>query len=79
HTARLHRLAIAAEQRSYLLEKKQRTGIGGVDYDMSQRLTKAKRPEQAALRQLAALCAGVRGLQIDDADVIDVPMLEIGP
>src|SRR5450830_1012621 len=75
HTAHVRRLEIGAEQRRYQIEQKQRTGFGGSDYEISQRLTAAKRPEQAALRALAAICAKVRGSHIDDADVIDVPML----
>jgi hypothetical protein len=76
HTAQLHRLAISAEQRRFQTEAKQRTGFGGSDCAISQRLTAAKRPELAALRALAAICARVRGNRIDDANyVIDVPML----
>ena len=74
HTAHVHRLALSAEQRRYQADKKQRTGFGGSDYGISQRITAAKRPEQAALRSLAALCEKVRGTHIDDADVIDVPV-----
>lgn len=75
HTAHVHRLEIGAEQRRYQLAQKKRTGSGGSDYGISQRLTAAKRPEQAALRALAALCAKARGSHIDDAYVIDVPVL----
>ena len=76
HTAHVHRLEIGAEQRRYQAAEKQRTGFGGSDYEISQRLTAAKRPELAALRNLAKVCASVRDSQkqIVDADVIDVPM-----
>ena len=77
HTAHVRRLEIGAEQRRYQTEQKQRTGFGGSDFEISQRLTAAKRPELAALRALAKVCANVRGnqQQVSDADVIDVPML----
>jgi hypothetical protein len=75
HTAHVHRLEIGAEQRRYQLAQKQRSGFGGSDYAISQRLTAAKRHELAGLRALAAICAKVRGSHIDDADVIDVPVL----
>ncbi|MBH1978494.1 MAG: hypothetical protein I8H67_09005 [Comamonadaceae bacterium] len=75
HTARARRLEIGAEQRRFVLEQKQRTGFGGSDLEISRRLTAAKRVELAALRALAAICAKVRGSHIDDADVIDVPVL----
>ncbi len=77
HTLHVRRLGIGAEQRRYQAEQKQLTGFGGSDYGISQRLTAAKRPEVAALRDLAAICAKVRGSQgrIDDAYVIDVHML----
>ncbi len=74
HTARVRRLEIGAEQRHYQLIRKQRTGFGGSSYEIGLRLTAAKRLEQAALRELAKLCANVRGHQVDDADVIDIPM-----
>jgi hypothetical protein len=75
HTAHIRRLEIGAELRRYRLEQKQHNGLGGSDYAISQRLTAAKRPELAALRALAAICAKVRGCHIDDADVVDVPVL----
>lgn len=75
HTAHVRRLEIGAEQRRYQQAKKLRTGFGGSDYGISQRLTAAKRPEQAALRALAAICAKVRCSHVDDADVTDVPVL----
>ena len=76
HTLHVRRLEIGAEQRQYQKEQKKRTGFGGSDYAISQRLTAAKRPELAALRQLAKVCAKVRGNQqrVSDADVIDVPV-----
>jgi hypothetical protein len=75
HSAHVHRLAISAEQRRFQTDAKQRTGFGGSDCGIGQRLTAAKRPELAALRALAAICARVRGNRIDDADVIDAPVL----
>lgn len=77
HTAHVRRLEIGAEQRRYQTEQKQRTGFGGSSLEIGERLTAAKRPELAALRALAAICAKVRGNQrrVSDADVIDVPML----
>ena len=75
HSAHVCRLAIGAEQRRYQLEQKQRTGFGGASFEIGRRLTAAKRPELAALRALAAICAKVRTsqTQVDDANVIDVP------
>lgn len=75
HTLHVRRLEIGAEQRRYQTEQKQRAGFGGSSVEIGQRLTAAKRPELAALRALAAICAKVRGSHIDDADVIDVPVL----
>ena len=75
NTAHVRRLEIGAEQRRYQREQKQRNGFGESDYGISKRLTAAKRPELAALRALAAICAKVRGSHIDDADVVDVPVL----
>ena len=76
HTAHARRLEVGAEQRRFQLEQKQRTGFGGSDYGISQRLTASKRVELAALRALAKVCATVRGNQqrVTDANVIDVPM-----
>lgn len=78
YTLHERRMAIGQEQRRYQQAQKQRTGFGGSDYGISKRLTAAKRPELAALRNLAKLCASVRGQQIDDAGVIDAPVLLIG-
>jgi hypothetical protein len=75
HTDRVRRLEIGVEQRHYQLIKKQLTGFGGSSYEIGLRLTPAKRLEQAALRELAKLCANVRCHQVDDANVIDVPIL----
>ena len=74
HAARVRRLAIGAEQRQFILEQKTRTGFGSSDVEISRRLPAAKRVEQAALRQLAAICADARGgqQQTAAADVIDV-------
>lgn len=74
HTLHERRMVIGADQRRYQQTQKLRTGFGGSDSGISQRLTAAKRLELASLRHLAKLCASVRGQQIDDADVIDVPM-----
>ncbi len=74
HTARARRLEIGAEQRRYQLAQKQSMGFGGPPIELRQCLTAAKRSEQAALRELARLCANVRGHSIDNADVIEVPM-----
>lgn len=73
HTARVHRLEIGAELRRYRVERKQRSDFGSSDYEIVRRLTAARRPELAALRALAAICVKVRGCQIEDADVINVP------
>lgn len=77
HTAHVRRLEISAEQRRYQQAQKQRTGYGGASGEIGDRLTAARRPELAALRALAAICAKVRGnqRQVIDADVIDVPAL----
>jgi hypothetical protein len=75
HTARVRRLEIGAEQRRYVVEQKLRMDFGGSSTEIGQRLTAAKRPEQAALRELAKSCANVRDRRIEDAEVIDVPML----
>ena len=76
HTAHARRLVIGAEQRQYQKEQKERTGFGGSDYGISQRLTAAKRVELAALRALAKVCQKMRASQqqVSDANVIDVPM-----
>ena len=78
HTAHVRRLEIGAEQRRRQHEQKQRTGFGGSDYAISQRLTAAKRIELATLRALAKACAKVRGSHIDDAEVVCV-LRELGP
>ena len=76
HTANARRLEISAEQRRFQREQKQRTGFGGSDYEISRRLTAAKRIELAALRALAKACQVMRSSQqqVADADVIDVPI-----
>jgi hypothetical protein len=56
-------------------DQKKLTGFGGSDCDLSARVTVAKRVELAALRELAKVCARVRGNQsrVDDAsEVLDV-------
>ncbi len=78
HTLHTQRLVIGAEQRRYMQAQKQRTGFGGSDHGISQRLTAAKRIELAALRELAKLCATARGRQVEDASVIDAPALLLG-
>jgi hypothetical protein len=77
HTAHVRRLEIGAEQRRYQQGQMKRTGFGGSSVEIGERLTAAKRPELAALRELAAICAKVRDKQgrMSDADVIDVPVL----
>ena len=42
-------------------ERKKRTGFGGADFGLSANVTAAKRVELAALRELAKVCAKVRG------------------
>ena len=75
HTAHVYRLEISREQRRYQAAQKKSAGFGGSDLDISRRITAAKRPELAALRALAAICTKLRGSPIDDADVIDAPVL----
>jgi hypothetical protein len=63
-------------------EQKKRTGFGGADFDLSRRVTAAKRIELAALRELAKVCAKVRGhqTQVDDArQVVDVHVRLLEP
>ena len=76
HTAHVRRLEIGAEQRRYQQAQMKRTGFGGSSCEIAERLTAAKRPELAALRALAGICAKERGKQrqVSDADVIDVPV-----
>ena len=78
HAAHVRRLEIGAEQRAFQKSQKQRTGFGGSSHEIGKRLTAAKRPELAALPALAAICTKVRGIPIDDADVIDTSVLLTG-
>ena len=75
HTAHTTRMKATTESNRYKSDQKKLTGFGGADFDLSRRVTAAKRVELAALRELAKICAKVRGhqTQIDDAcQVIDV-------
>ena len=74
HTTHERRMAASSKLYEHKKAEKQRTGYFSSDYDLSLGVTEAKRPEQAALRALAAQCAKVRGTHIDDAAVIDVPV-----
>jgi hypothetical protein len=80
HTTHVRRLAASAKLYQYRKGQRQRTGYWSLEGDLSQRVTELKRLEQAALRALAKVCAGVRGSQqqVTDADVIDLPVLRIG-
>lgn len=80
HTAHTHRLEIGAELRRDQLARKQRTGFGGSDSEISRRLTAAKRKEFAALRALAKLCAEMRceHQRMAATDVFDIVLLTEG-
>jgi hypothetical protein len=77
HTTHQRRLAASAKLYEHKKAKKQSTGYFSSDYQLSLKVTEARRLERAALRQLAKLCEVVRGSQIDDAaevgTFIDVP------
>ena len=83
HTAHIKRLTIGAENARRLKAERAdyrdgyRTYFGPSSFDTAPLVTAAKRVELAALRNLAKVCAAVRINQsnIDDADVIDLPML----
>lgn len=75
HTAHTARMVATTASNKFKTDAKKRTGFGGSDVELSNRVTAAKRIELAALRNLAQVCAKVRNSQHDvvDADVIDVP------
>jgi hypothetical protein len=75
HTAHITRMEATNANNLSIRDRKKRTGFGGADGELSCRVTAAKRVELAALRELAKVCARVRGnqKQVDDAnEVIDV-------
>ncbi|MDD2883079.1 MAG: hypothetical protein PHQ58_21920 [Rhodoferax sp.] len=75
HTAHMTRMEATTASNKFKSDSKKRTGFGGADRDLSARVTAAKRVELAALRDLAKVCAKVRGHQkhVDDAnEVMDV-------
>ncbi len=75
HRAHEVRLAAGTESNRFKSDEKKRTGFGGADWELSRRVTAAKRVELAALRELAKACAKARGelRQADDAaEVLDV-------
>lgn len=75
HTAHTTRTEATTLSNRFKSEQKKLTGFGGADFKLSARVTAAKRVELAALRELAKVCAKVRGklTQVDDArQVIDV-------
>jgi hypothetical protein len=80
HTTHVRRLAATAQLYQFRKGQRQRTGYWSLEGDLSQRVTELKRLEQAALRALAKVCAGVRGSQhqVSDAHAIDLPVLRIG-
>jgi hypothetical protein len=59
-TAYEARRAICAEQYRYMRDRKKLTGFGGSSVEIGQRLKSARRKEQAAIRDLAKICAKVR-------------------
>lgn len=75
HRAHETRMEATTASNKFKSDSKKRTGFGGADCDLSARVTAAKRVELATLRELAKVCAKVRGhqTQVDDAhQVIDV-------
>jgi hypothetical protein len=75
HTAHEARRAIGTEHNRFKTEQKKNTGFGGADYEISRRVTAAKRVELAALRELAKVCVRVRSNQkqvVDAKEIIDV-------
>ena len=75
HTAHMTRLEASAASNKFKADSKRLTGFGGSDFALSARVTSFKRAEQAALRELAKVCATVRSSQkhVDDAaQVLDV-------
>lgn len=75
HSANTARMNATTASNKFKSEQKKRTGFGGADCELSRRVTVAKRTERAALCTLAKLCTQARGQQVDDADVIDLPVL----
>ncbi|MBC7548276.1 MAG: hypothetical protein H7224_06500 [Polaromonas sp.] len=69
HEARMKATTISNRFKS---ERKKRTGFGGADFELSASVTAAKRVELAALRELAKVCAKVRGHQRDVDDAYQV-------
>ena len=75
HTAHEDRMQATTISNRFKSESKKRTGFGGADFRLSAAVTAAKRVELAALRELAKVCAKVRGhqMEVDDASqVVDV-------
>ncbi len=75
HRAYEIRMAATTASNKFKSDQKKRTGFGGAYYKLSAGVTAAKRIELAALRELAKVCAKVRGSQMqveDAAQVIDV-------
>ncbi len=75
HSAHVVRMEATTASNRFKTDEKKRTGFGGADRELSRRVTAAKRIELAALRELARVCARVRGNQsrVDDAsEVLDV-------
>jgi CRISPR/Cas system endoribonuclease Cas6 (RAMP superfamily) len=74
YTAYEIRLAHGTVSNKFKTEQKKRTGFGGADFELSGRVTAAKRVELAALRKLAKACKAARHAQgqVSDADVLDV-------
>ena len=72
HTAHTARMEATTASNRFKTDHKKRTGFGCADCDLSARVTAAKRIELAALRELAKVCAKVRGHQqhIDDANEV---------
>jgi len=77
HKANTARLIVSAEKRREQQYSKQHRGYASASTATDKRHTEAKRLELAALRALAKACAKVRGHQIDDANVIDAPILQL--
>lgn len=69
-TAHAARREASAASNKFKADSKRLTGFGGADFDLSRRVTNAKRTELAALRAMAKLCASARTQQIDDADMV---------
>lgn len=75
HSAHVVRMQATTISNRFKSESKKSSGFGGADCRLSAAVTAAKRVELAALRELAKVCARVRGQQkeVDDArQVVDV-------